>query len=431
MNIKKPQILLNTFLFLLLNSTGLGYGYESKKEDFPPKDTDIYFITIGTGNDLHMLGGHSLIRLKNRKSYKDITINWGVFQDTDPDFFYKYLEGSLNYSCLESSTFSSLLFYKQIENRTIWQARLNITANQKEKILQQIWWWLRPENRNYQYHLLHNNCATIIRDILGEAIGPPFRKQYERSTQKTFRQIGYPYFKPYPIVSFAGPLLMTSEVDLTITAWQQFILPMETKKLLDESLAFNDHGANLDGQKLLVDKKRLHLGNDSVAPEYNYSHSINLFFLGLCLIILLLRTIRARRLVYQLMGLGIINYGLLASLGALGMIWLHFFSQHSFTYSNTNLLLMWPTDFLLILPGLYLLKGGVQFYKSLHKLRRATLAYTLAKITFSGIYLVIFTLELGTQDLSLIAQFYLPGSISLLLITGITCLRIKHSRKVV
>ena len=156
MNHKTRRFLRKLSVIFFLTSAQSSYSWFSTSADFPAKDTEIYFITVGTGELLHMLGGHTLIRLKNLKTNRDTTFNWGVFQETDPDFFYKYLTGTLKYSCMESPTFSTFLFYKRVEQRTIWQAQLNLTEKQKQVFLDRIWWWMKPENKDYQYHLLHN-----------------------------------------------------------------------------------------------------------------------------------------------------------------------------------------------------------------------------------------------------------------------------------
>ena len=132
--------------------------------DLDPAEVDVSLLTVGTGNNLYMVGGHSLLRVKEKNGI-DVIVDWGRFDPDEPNFYFRYLLGQMQYSAGTEDTYIILQSYKYLENRSIYENHLNLSKKQKFKLFQIFDRWLLPENKNYNYHLLRNNCATIIREI--------------------------------------------------------------------------------------------------------------------------------------------------------------------------------------------------------------------------------------------------------------------------
>ena len=85
-------------------------------------------------------------------------------------------------------TMGSIYWLYTQEKRHIYENKLYLSDQQKQKLLKKMKWWLQPENSIYDYDLYFNNCSTIVRDILAETFGPEFKKYFINKKAKTFRQ---------------------------------------------------------------------------------------------------------------------------------------------------------------------------------------------------------------------------------------------------
>ncbi len=58
----------------------------------------ISLLTVGPGNDLDALFGHTAIRVQDIKRGMDIVYNYGTFDDSDPLFYFYFTRGIMLYS---------------------------------------------------------------------------------------------------------------------------------------------------------------------------------------------------------------------------------------------------------------------------------------------------------------------------------------------
>src|SRR5271154_1150533 len=58
----------------------------------------ISLLTVGPGNDLDALFGHTAIRVQDIKRGMDIVYNYGTFDDSDPLFYLRFMRGIMLYS---------------------------------------------------------------------------------------------------------------------------------------------------------------------------------------------------------------------------------------------------------------------------------------------------------------------------------------------
>ena len=133
--------------------------------------TEISVLTVGPGASLNDAFGHSGFRVKDTMFKMDIVFGYGQYDFDTPNFYLKFAQGKLNYlmSVHEYQDFyDSYVYY----NRTIDEQVLNLSAEQKQALFNQLATNYQPENRAYLYDFFYDNCATRIRDMVEDTSQP-------------------------------------------------------------------------------------------------------------------------------------------------------------------------------------------------------------------------------------------------------------------
>ncbi len=131
---------------------------------------EVSLITCGSGDELYSTFGHSALRFLDRQTGLDRVYNYGTFDFDTPNFYLLFAQGKLNYFVTVSS-FEDFVRSYQRENRWVYSQTLNLSGRQKEALFAFLETNLLPENRNYQYDFLYDNCSTRLRDALETALG--------------------------------------------------------------------------------------------------------------------------------------------------------------------------------------------------------------------------------------------------------------------
>lgn len=146
----------------------------------------ISLITVGTGNELYATFGHTAIRVIDSTDSEDYVFNYGTFDFDTPHFYWKFVRGKLMYS-LSVAYFNDFMSEYYQEKRKVTEQVLNLTCAEKETIWQFLQNNYLPQNRDYKYDFLFDNCSTRIRDIFVRVFGPGWK---------------YPNIVPEPELSF-------------------------------------------------------------------------------------------------------------------------------------------------------------------------------------------------------------------------------------
>ncbi len=104
----------------------------------------ISLLTMGNGERVWELFGHSAIWIHDNLTSRDTVFNWGVFDFRQPHFLQRYLKGNRLYSMGGDSMEKILLEYRYWD-RTVLAQELDLTTEQKEAILAAIRTNARPE----------------------------------------------------------------------------------------------------------------------------------------------------------------------------------------------------------------------------------------------------------------------------------------------
>lgn len=125
----------------------------------------ISLITCEPGPDVYQVYGHTAIRVQNFGNEPfDEVFNYGTFY-FDDGFMSRFIKGETDYMLGVSSYNYFMSDY--IERRSsVIEQELNLTPYQKADLYHMLCENAKPENCEYRYNFLYDNCATRPRDMV-------------------------------------------------------------------------------------------------------------------------------------------------------------------------------------------------------------------------------------------------------------------------
>lgn len=231
---KVKNKLAHLFTYLLISLFFVGSPIQIKAQILS-HDTKVSLITIGPGDDLYSGFGHSALWIYDPANGIDRAYNYGTFSFETGNFYVKFLRGTLPYT-LSVAPLEPQLRYWQAENRYVKEQVLNLSPDQKEKLLVYMENNYRPENREYQYLFFYDNCSTRLRDAIAVACGDSLVMNGYTKESLSFRQwIDRYAFKQKPWADFGMDLAIGSPADEIATPQQAMFLPENLLAALDEA----------------------------------------------------------------------------------------------------------------------------------------------------------------------------------------------------
>ena len=326
------------FLLVLI---GFSFMTFSQEIELSPK-AQISIITCGPGQELYSTFGHSAFRLQDPELGIDVVYNYGTFNFNTPNFYMKFAQGKLLYS-LSRQKFEDFLWTYEMENRWVQEQLLNLDAKETKALFEFLENNFKPENRDYKYDFFYDNCSSKIRDVLNTVFRDRISYFDGHLIQRyTFRQLIHQSLVTNSWSAFGIDLALGSVIDKKATPNEHMFLPIYVM----------DQMANTDlDQEPIVKRERSIMEFESLDP-YTYFLLTPLFWvLALMVFVLVITYIdfknnsRSRWL----------DFFLSFSTGITGLliIFLWFFTDHTATASNLNILWSFPLN---IIACFYLVK---------------------------------------------------------------------------
>jgi hypothetical protein len=183
-------------------------------------------LTVGPGEDLYSVFGHTAIRVNDPVQNLDVTYGWGGFRYED-NFYVKFLRGTLPYY-IDAYDMYPFLYAYQAENRTVREQVLNLSPVQKQQLYAVLLKNMLPENRTYQYKFFYDNCASRPRDKLAEACGDsltiPSRNKMTGRSYRDWMNI-YLDKSVKPWAKLGMNLAIGQPADVKTDGWHAMYLP--------------------------------------------------------------------------------------------------------------------------------------------------------------------------------------------------------------
>ncbi|MGL5682333.1 MAG: DUF4105 domain-containing protein [Marinifilaceae bacterium] len=297
-------------------------------------EAQISVLTCDPGEELYSLFGHTAIRVTDPEQNLDIVFNYGTFDFRTDNFYLKYIKGLLPYQLTVARYAGFYASYVE-ERRTVWSQTLELDSLSKQRVWTGLLDNLKPENREYLYNFLFDNCTTRSRDIIVENTLPAIAWKLENKNYSFWnlldQYLDYAPWSQWGIHTILGQSGMRKA-----TPYQYMFLPDYFMYGLD-SARYND--------KLLVKERTMlyNSGTQLSVPTW-YKTPYTVFSICAILISLILFYFKDAWIINT------ISCILYVSSGALGwlMLFLSYFTLHPMTSPNWNLL--WAVPLNMFLP---------------------------------------------------------------------------------
>ena len=187
----------------------------------------ISLLTCTPGDELYSTFGHSALRVTDRSSSADIIYNYGTFDFDDPNFYSKFTRGKLLYF-VSIDHFENFMKAYVYEQRGITEQVLNLSCEEKEKLVDALVENSKEENKYYKYDFVLDNCTTRLRDmVFKNSSNAVVTKNIRPGAGTTFRNLIHEYLdQSYKNWSELGiDILLGNPVDKKITNSQAMFLP--------------------------------------------------------------------------------------------------------------------------------------------------------------------------------------------------------------
>lgn len=293
----------------------------------------ISILTCGVGEELYASFGHTGVRIIDSSRGTDEVYNYGTFNFYDPDFYTKFTLGRLLYY-IDKSSFHQFMYEYEEEKRTVQEQVLNLSEEQKQRVLQYLETNLLPQNRGYFYNFLFDNCATRVRDIFPEALGAAFHfGPILEGKPISYREVINHYLSQKHWERFGINLLLGRPVDSLMTDEGSMFLPDYLYKGIEK--------ATLDGKPLVA--KQTYLLNKSTRTTHALDGPL---WMSIGIFILTILSFHTRAFHYLR---GVIRFLLLFVSGALGCFMLFMWLGTEHTACGQNFNVLWALPFNVII----------------------------------------------------------------------------------
>ena len=311
------------------------YAQENKEES---AQYHISILTIGPGNSLSDAFGHSGIRVIDEINNYDIVFNYGVYDYNAPNFYGNFVKGRPIYS-LGLNNYEN--FYKNYVNqsRQIIEQKLDLSEYQKRIFVNKLITNSKEANKFYEYNYFENNCSTKIADLFNEILEEDIKNEDLHKinvSTNSYRKLVYENINPNSWGALGIDICLGAVIDKNINSKDELFLPYNLKSYFDQLGNSNIRNGNLVTTSVLFGEYSKYT-ETLISPVY--------FLLILSLIIILITYIDYLRRTRSIL----LDSIVLIITGIIGLllIYLWFFSNH--TASGWNYNLLWAIPFNLIL----------------------------------------------------------------------------------
>ncbi len=220
----------------------------------PGDQYTISLITMSPGDPIFFRFGHNAILVRDSRRKTHRVYNWGTFSFQEEGLISKFLQGRLTY-WLSIQPLGPTLAHYDLENRWIAEQELNLTAEQKPRLVDMITDNARPENRTYRYHYYTDNCSTRVRDVIDAAIDGKLRAISKGKAELTYRgqtsRLVADIWWGYVFLNLA----MGNFIDQPITEWEEMFVPSKVRQMVRKVNNVDESGKTMPlvrAEKVLV-----------------------------------------------------------------------------------------------------------------------------------------------------------------------------------
>ena len=203
---KNVYLSVMTTLLVITSSSASASRQDTGGQPNPLDSVEISLLTCEPYNKVYSLYGHTAIRINDMVSGEDLAVNYGVFDSSAKNFTLRFIFGLTDY---EVGIYPFDIFCHEYERagRYVKEQVLDLTASEKQKIIQDIAVNSLQENKVYRYNIFYNNCTTRARDVILDNIDGEIVFA-ESENHPSFRQMVHKYTKGHRWSAFGNDILL-------------------------------------------------------------------------------------------------------------------------------------------------------------------------------------------------------------------------------
>lgn len=301
----------------------------------------VSLFTADPGQEVYECFGHTGFRVIDRKTGLDVIFHYGVYDYTEPNFIWHFIEGVCSYKMAACYTQELLDDYNRRHIKVTEQV-LRLDSLQTATLTKALLENYLPQNRNYRYNFFFDNCATRPFDMLTRCTTVRYDTTWIQPV--TLRDMIHEMTGTGHWLDFGIALSVAGRADRQARFREQMFLP----KYLREAIAH----ASIDGHPLVLTERQINKAQTAPKAEDSFVDrllspmSTAIMMLIAALVIGYLEFKQKKGLIA---GRAFDTLWLLATGIAGCIIWfLNFFSQHPAVDNNLNCLWLLPTNTLFI-----------------------------------------------------------------------------------
>ena len=230
------------YIFILCLSAWIGVQAQGLSEE-----AQISLLTCTPGEELYARYGHTAIRVTDEANNLDLVFNYGIFDFNTDHFYWKFVRGETWYELGVSPYWWFMREYEE-EHRPVYEQVLNLTPSQRNEIWQALVRNYEPENRQYLYNFVFDNCATRPYLLIQKALGDTIHSDYTGYTGTTYRRFIRRYTGSMTWANAGINLLFGPKADKPMTNTQRLFLPEELMLYMAQARISNGTPLVREGQ---------------------------------------------------------------------------------------------------------------------------------------------------------------------------------------
>jgi hypothetical protein len=300
----------------------------------------VALMTFGPGRVYWERFGHNAIIVDDPSAGSRIAYNYGVFDFEEKHFLRNFALGRMHYS-LDAEPLEEELAPYVAEGRSVSVQILNLTRPQARQLAAFLAWNAQPQNAQYPYDYLVNNCSTKVRDALNRVLGGALERQLvRRPAPHTYRFDAVRLISPDFWLALGMDIGFGPKADASLNLWQESFVPVVLSHALRDVTVRDTHG---DTVPLVSNEEVVLPGSLPPAPRAPLDLRLPFLAAGVALSALLLRlALGGGRLYRASFTLLAVAWWLICGFSGLVLAALWGLTAHWAAWGNENLLLLDP-----------------------------------------------------------------------------------------
>ena len=235
-----------------------------------PDSVQISLLTCSPHDEVYSLYGHTALRVENLQTGMDVAINYGMFSFDKPYFVLRFVFGLTDYT-MGIVPFSEFCREYAYYGSSVTQQTLNLSADDKIRVLKALEHNFKPENRIYRYNYFYNNCTTKAVDIVFDNIDGNIVYTDTVPSGMTFRKMLHVMTEHNPWAQLGNDMLLGVGADREMFLDECHFLPHSMLSALDSAYIIDSQGNKRRAvlkKKIIVEEVPVLSASNLVTPVF-------------------------------------------------------------------------------------------------------------------------------------------------------------------